>query len=323
MPERARLRDRERVDLRRNVRRRSEVLAVAVVRLDVGQDCRVRRTDREERVVRARDLPVRREEAVRAEQGDVALAGRLQLLAERLGLRSELPRDVDTLGVGRDLRDHGREVRSLLADRVPGDGHAVLFEDRLHAVGQALGVRLLVVDDVDALPLQRLDHVVGDPGSLNTVVRDGAVEVPDPVPVRMAVGERDPRRRARDEAETAALIGRCRGDDLLAAGGADYGKHLRVRRERVCHLDRERRVDAELGVARDDLDPRALVLPVPARGPILRPVKLFHADRRGRAGERGRDTNRADLAARDFRGRCCTHPVGTLGRAPGGGRDGD
>src|SRR5207248_7477358 len=84
------LRDRQRVDLRRDVRRSPEELAVAMVRLHVGEDGRVGLRDGEERVVRARDLPVRREEAVRAEQRDVALACRLQLLAERLGLRRKL-----------------------------------------------------------------------------------------------------------------------------------------------------------------------------------------------------------------------------------------
>src|SRR3954447_21291239 len=46
-------------DLRRDVRRGAEELAVPVVRLLVGLDDRVARGDREERVVRARDLPIR------------------------------------------------------------------------------------------------------------------------------------------------------------------------------------------------------------------------------------------------------------------------
>ena len=109
-------------DLRRDVRREPEELAVAVVRLEVGLDDRTLRVVREGRVVRARDLPgARGEQAVRAEQLDVALARGLQLLAERLRLRGELPRDVDALVVARDLRDLRREVRVCLADRVADD----------------------------------------------------------------------------------------------------------------------------------------------------------------------------------------------------------
>src|SRR6185312_15960298 len=93
-------------DLRRHVRRQSEELAVAAVRLHIGLNDLTRRVVRERRVVRPRDLPdAGSEQTVRAEQLDVALAGCLQLLAERLGLRSELPGDVDALVVRRDLRD--------------------------------------------------------------------------------------------------------------------------------------------------------------------------------------------------------------------------
>src|SRR5439155_19693077 len=101
-------------DLSRHVRRKTEELPVALVGLDVGRDDRVGGVVREGRVVRARDLPdTRGEQAVRAEQLDVALAGRLQLLAKRLGQWSTLPRDVDPLVVVRDLGDRRREVRSL------------------------------------------------------------------------------------------------------------------------------------------------------------------------------------------------------------------
>src|SRR2546421_2160726 len=63
-------------NLRRHVRRQSEELAVATVRLHVGLDDFIRRVVRERRVVRAGDLPhARSEQAVRSEQLDVALAG--------------------------------------------------------------------------------------------------------------------------------------------------------------------------------------------------------------------------------------------------------
>src|SRR6476661_7810155 len=83
--------DRVRFDLRSDVRRGAEVLAVPTVRIRERLHDRVVRVDREERVVRAADLPVRREEAVRAEQLDAGLACGLELLAEGLGLRSKLP----------------------------------------------------------------------------------------------------------------------------------------------------------------------------------------------------------------------------------------
>src|SRR5947209_17418026 len=67
----ARLVDRAADDLRGDVRRSAEELAVTAVRLLVGQDRLVLRVDREERVVRPVDRGERRvEEAVRAHQLD-------------------------------------------------------------------------------------------------------------------------------------------------------------------------------------------------------------------------------------------------------------
>src|SRR4029079_5982653 len=133
----------------------------AVRLLERGHLLRLR-IDREERVVRARVLERRRiEQPVRAEQLR-ALAGRLQLLPEGLSLGRELPRDVDDLRVARDLRDRRREVRRLLADRVTRDVDTVRLQVRLDRVGEALRVRLLVVDDVDLLRLQGVDDVLAD-----------------------------------------------------------------------------------------------------------------------------------------------------------------
>src|SRR4029078_11741244 len=129
--------DRPDDDLRPHEGRGAEELAVTLVSLRVGLDDRVARGDREERVVRARDLPrARREQAVRAEQLDVTLARGLQLLPEGLRLRDELPRDVDDLRVARDLRDLGREVRVGLRDRVAGDGDALGRSARRHGSPQ-------------------------------------------------------------------------------------------------------------------------------------------------------------------------------------------
>src|SRR3954466_885724 len=111
----------------------------------------------------------------------MGLARGLQLLPEGLSLRGELPRDVDALGVARDLRDLGREVRVALADRVARDLDATGGQDLPYPVGQALRVGLLVVDDVDPLPLQLLGHPVGDRRALCGVARHGAEEVPAPV----------------------------------------------------------------------------------------------------------------------------------------------
>ncbi len=197
------------------------------------------------------------------------------------------------------LRDQRREVRRRLADRVAGDLHAAGPQDRLHAGGQPLRVGLLVVDDVDAGGLQLVADVVGHGRRLPAVVRHHAVEVADPVAVGVAVGERDACRRAGDEAEPAGLVGGRRSDDLLAAGRADDREHLRVGGERLCDIDRERGVDAELRVALDDLDLAVLarLQRVPVLDVGLRPAQLLLPDRRGRAGERCGHTDRAGRAA--------------------------
>src|SRR5438067_6270177 len=144
--------DRPADDLRRDVARRAEEVAVAAVRSHVRLDRRVGRLHREERVVHAgQALELRREEAVGAHQLDAALARLPQLLTERLSLRRELPRDVDELRVARDLRDQGGEVGLLLADAVTRGGHTGRLQLRLDLVAEAGRVGLLVVDDVDLL----------------------------------------------------------------------------------------------------------------------------------------------------------------------------
>src|SRR5262249_60685176 len=82
--------------------------------------------ERRERVV---------EEAVGAHENDAALARGSQLLAERLALRRQLPRDVDELRVARDPRDQRGEVRLLLADAVPVDRDAGRAGLLLYRVG--------------------------------------------------------------------------------------------------------------------------------------------------------------------------------------------
>ena len=117
----ARLVDRPPDDGGRLVARQAEELGLALARaLAVRRDDRVVQLDREERHVRARDLEgVRVEEAVRAEQ-DRLLARCPELLPEELGLRRQLPRDVDRLRVRRDAGRERREVgRVRLVHRFP------------------------------------------------------------------------------------------------------------------------------------------------------------------------------------------------------------
>src|SRR5919197_3481871 len=160
----ARAVDRPGDDLRRHVARGAEELRVAAVALLEGRDAPIRRVDGEERVVdvvpQAREQRI--EETVGAHQLHTAPAEGLHLLAEGLPLRGQLPRQVDELGVPRDLVDDRREVRLRLADAVTRNADALGLELCLNLVGEADAVGLLVVDDVDALHLQRLEHVVGD-----------------------------------------------------------------------------------------------------------------------------------------------------------------
>ena len=122
----------------------------------------------------------------------------------------------------------------------------------------------------------------------------------------MAVRERRASRGARDEPEAAALVGRRGRDDFLATGRPDDAEHLGVRGERLGDLDCERRVHTQLRVAVDDLDLLVLVrlLRVPALDVVLRPANLLVADVGRGACERGREADRARLAARHGR-RCC------------------
>src|SRR5205085_5118532 len=121
--------DRARDDLRRHVSRGAEELGAVVDPLE-GRNPLVRRVQREERVVHVVPEPceLRIEEAVGAHQLGAAPAEALQLLAERLGLRRQLPWQVDELGIARDLVDDRREVRLLLADAVTADGDALALQ---------------------------------------------------------------------------------------------------------------------------------------------------------------------------------------------------
>src|SRR5205085_5084841 len=110
------------------------------------------------------------------------------------------------------------EVRLLLADAVAADGHALGLKLCLHLVGEAGAVGLLVVDDVDALELERAGDVSGDALALRRVRRDGAEEEAGPRAV-----ERDlrVRRRAGDPAESCSLERPSRRLHLVRAGRAD------------------------------------------------------------------------------------------------------
>src|SRR6266480_7716636 len=169
--------DRARDDLRRHVARCTEELRALVDGLE-GRDPLVRRIVGEERVVH--DVPEsseqRIEEAVGAHQLGAGPALAFHLLAESLTLRRQLPREVDELGVPRDLVDQRREVRLLLTDAVTTDGYALGLELCLHLVGEAGAVGLLVVDDVDPLHLERGGDVARDALALRRVRRDGAEE---------------------------------------------------------------------------------------------------------------------------------------------------
>src|SRR5580765_3543983 len=170
----------------RNARRGAEELAVTAVGLLERGHLRRLRVHGEEGVVRTGDLEGRRiEETVRAEEL-CALAGRLELLPEALRLGGQLPRDVDVLHAAADLRDLRRVVGSRLADRVAVDRDSLRLEVVLHRVGEALGVRLLVIDDVHVVRVQLVDEVGADRRALDAVVRDDAEEVALPC----AVGQR-------------------------------------------------------------------------------------------------------------------------------------
>src|SRR5689334_12243814 len=121
----ARTVDRAADDLRRDIARRAEELRIAAVRLLEGLHDRMGAARRERRGVDAAERRERVvEEAVGAHQDDAALTRGPHLVAERLALRRQLPRDVHELRVARDLRDQRREVRLLLADAVTRDGDA-------------------------------------------------------------------------------------------------------------------------------------------------------------------------------------------------------
>src|SRR5438128_284276 len=133
--------------LRRHVARSAEELGGMVDGLE-GRNPLVRRVQREERVVHVVPETGEQwiEEAIGAHQLRAGPAEALHLLAEGLALGRQLPRQVDELGVPRDLVDQRREVRLLLADAVTTNGHALGSELCLHLVGEARAVGLLVVD---------------------------------------------------------------------------------------------------------------------------------------------------------------------------------
>src|SRR5215216_5002470 len=141
------------------VTRQAEGLLLAavrpLVRLERGA-VEVHREGRDERASSGEGSG--RKSAVRAEH-DRALTRRAKLGVEELGLPRELPRDVDDLDVRRDTGDQGREVRNGLVDGVAGHVRAGRAKVRLDLIGQTLAVRLLVVDDVDAVLL----HLLRDP----------------------------------------------------------------------------------------------------------------------------------------------------------------
>src|SRR5438270_1683219 len=300
--------DRTADDLSRDVARSAEVVARAAVPRLVRLDHRIRRLDREERVVDVRpDAREQRvEEAVGAHQLDARLAGLLHLLPERLPLRRQLPRDVDELRVARDLRDQRREVRLLLAHAVTRGGDAAGLQLRLDLVGETRRVGLLVVDDVDLLQLERADDVVRDALRLRRVRRHRAEEVPGAGAVG---GERRVRRRAGDEAEAAALEDGRRALDLIRAGRADDAEHAGVPTDRLGALQRlGSSVRAtELRVALHQLELRLVSLVV-RRDVVLRPLDLQAADRRCGPGDGSEEPDRPRLPTRQER------PAGRLRR---------
>ena len=217
-----------------NVAGSAEELGIPAVGLLEGLDDRMRPAGRERRGVHAAERGERVvEQAVGAHQVDAALPCRPHLLAERLALRRQLPRDVDDLRVARDLRDQRREVRLLLADAVTRDGDARCPQLGLNRVREARAVGLLVVDDVDALELQLLVDEVRRRRALNRVRRHGAEEVAGP---RSVGSDLRVRGGAADEGETG--VHQCRRSrlDLVAAGRADDSED--VRGERLGRLDR-------------------------------------------------------------------------------------
>src|SRR5919198_3928090 len=316
-----------RVDESRGIARQAERLGLATVPPLVRLQRRAVEVDREGGDVGADGVERPRcEQAVGAEH-DRPLPRRPQLVEEDLSLGRELPRDVHDLRVRRDARDQRREVRHRLAHVVTRDVVAGLAaEQLLHLVGEPLAVRLLVVDDVDALLLQRAADVARDPGSLLVVVRDRAVEVPEGCLARLPrlrAGESHTGSRARHDGEALALVD---GDgvlDLLAPGGPDQAQDLRVRRELMRDRERLGRV-RKLRVALDEAE-LLRVMPVVARDEELRPPELLEAERRGVAGNRCRDPDRAGLAALDecaVRARGGGGPARAAARPQGGRRQG-
>src|SRR5919204_268687 len=291
--------DRTDDDLRRDVARRAEELRVASVDLCERLDPLVLRVEREERVVDVRAQTRERgiEESVRAHQLDAPAAEALHLLAERLALRRQLPRQVDDVDVARDLVDDRREVGLLLADAVTSDRDALGLQLLLHLVGEPDAVGLLVVDDVDVLRLQLADHVGRDAHALRRVRRDRTEEE-----ARARSVERDLRirRGARDEAEAGTLERTGRGLHLVRPGRTDDAEHARVRAECLRALDRLGRPvgRAEHRVLVHELD-LGLVRLVVGAPEVVRPVHLIDPDRRGRAREGRHQPDRARLAALD------------------------
>ena len=118
-------------------------------------------------------------------------------LRERLRVARLLRREEHDVGVARDLRHVGREVRDGVGHGLVVDGHARGLERLLDLARETLRVRLLEVEDHDVLDLEHVDHVLGVGRALVVVGRDDAEERLRRLLV-VALGQRRARRRRGD-----------------------------------------------------------------------------------------------------------------------------
>ncbi|MCE3248445.1 MAG: hypothetical protein K0R41_2270 [Geminicoccaceae bacterium] len=152
----------------------------------------------------------------------VASAARLADDQARLGgIAAEIER-IDPLGL--ELVDESRVVRLTGVDRFELDsGHTVLAEAPQRLLGNALAVRLTVVDDRDVLVTPALGQVVTHQGGLDRV----AAAHPEHVGESL-LGQHRVARVGRDHQKASVRID-CRGRDRGAGTEvADDGGHARL-----------------------------------------------------------------------------------------------
>ncbi|MNQ57975.1 hypothetical protein D3C85_721620 [compost metagenome] len=157
-----------------------------------------------------------------------ALLGGLAQQQAHFRVVAAVVHEVDALGL--ELGDDGRVVAVAGVDAFEDrDGHAALFEVVLDRRGDALAVRLLVVQHGDLLRLDLFQDELGGGRALLVVAADGAEDEL----VILAVGQRRRRGRRRDHDDAFVVVD---------VGGGDGGA-----RAHMAHDETDLAVDDTVG----------------------------------------------------------------------------